>query len=307
MTEITAALVKQLRDRSGAGMMDCKNALTESGGDVEAAVDWLRKKGLATAAKKAGRAAAEGLVAVSTDGPAGVAVEVNSETDFVARNAAFQGLVREVAEVALATDGELASVGAARMADGREVSERVAELVGEIGENLVLRRSAALRVPRGVVSSYVHNAAAPGLGRIGVLVGLESDADPGALDGFGRRLAMHVAAAGPQWVSRDDVAAADLDRERGVLREQARAEGKPDEIAERMVEGRLRKFFEETCLLDQTYVIDGESRVSAVLEGVAAELGSPVAVSGFVRYRLGEGVERAETDFAAEVAAAGGG
>lgn len=307
MAEITAALVKELREKSGAGMMDCKNALKETGGEIEAAVDWLRKKGLATAAKKAGRTAAEGLVAAATDGSAGVVVELNSETDFVARNAAFVELLGEVSKVALATDGSVESVAAASMKDGRSVADHVIELVGEVGENLVLRRSRALKVGKGVVSSYVHNAAGPGIGRIGVLVGLESEADPAALDGFGRKLAMHVAAAGPQWVSRDDVDAAGVDRERAVLREQALAEGKPAEIVERMVEGRLRKYFEEVCLLEQTYVMDGESRVSAAVDAAAAELGADVAVAGFVRYRLGEGVEKAETDFAAEAAAAGRG
>lgn len=307
MTEITAAMVKQLRDKSGAGMMDCKHALTESGGDIEAAIDWLRKKGLATAAKKAGRVAAEGLVAAATDGGRGVIIELNSETDFVARNAAFQELVGAVSQAALGTDGAVDSVAAATTADGRTVSDRITELIGEIGENLVLRRAAAVSVGRGTVSSYIHNAAAPGLGRIGVLVALESDADSGALEELGRRLAMHVAAASPTWLSRDDVDAASIEREREILREQARSEGKPEQIVDKMVEGRMRKYFEEVCLLEQTYVIDGESRVSAAVEAAAAELAAPVAVSGFVRYQLGEGIERAEADFAAEVAAAGGG
>ena len=307
MTEITAAMVKQLRDKSGAGMMDCKHALTETGGDIEAAMDWLRKKGLATAAKKAGRVAAEGLVATATDGGRGVIVELNSETDFVARNAAFQELVGAVSQAALGTDGAVDSVAAAATADGRTVSDRITELIGEIGENLVLRRAAAVSVGRGTVSSYIHNAAAPGLGRIGVLVALESDADSGALEELGRKLAMHVAAASPSWLSRDDVDAASIEREREILREQARSEGKPEQIVDKMVEGRMRKYFEEVCLLEQTYVIDGESRVSAAVEAASAELAAPVAVSGFVRYQLGEGVERADTDFAAEVAAAGGG
>ena len=307
MADVTAAMVKQLRDKSGAGMMDCKRALTEAGGEIEAAIDWLRKKGLATAAKKAGRIAAEGLVAAATDGGKGIIIELNSETDFVARNTDFQELVGAVARVALGTNGHLDSVAAATTADGRTVSDRITDLIGEIGENLVLRRTAAVSVGRGTVSSYIHNAAAPGLGRIGVLVGLESEADSDALDEFGRKLAMHIAAANPSWLSRDDVDAASIEREHEILREQARSEGKPEQIVEKMVEGRMRKYFEEVCLLDQTYVIDGESRVSAAVEAAAAELASPVTVAGFVRYQLGEGVERAETDFAAEVAAAGGG
>ena len=307
MTDITAAMVKQLRDKSGAGMMDCKHALTETGGDIEAAVDWLRKKGLATAAKKAGRVAAEGLVATATGGGRGVIIELNSETDFVARNAAFQELVGAVSQAALGTDGAVESIAAATTEDGRTVSDRITELIGEIGENLVLRRAAGVSVGRGTVSSYIHNAAAPGLGRIGVLVALESDADGGALDELGRKLAMHVAAASPSWLSRDDVDAASIEREREILREQARSEGKPEQIVEKMVEGRMRKYFEEVCLLEQTYVIDGESRVSAAVEAAATELEAPVSVAGFVRYQLGEGIERADTDFAAEVAAAGGG
>ncbi len=307
MADVTAAMVKQLRDKSGAGMMDCKRALTEAGGEIEAAIDWLRKKGLATAAKKAGRVAAEGLVAAATDGGKGIIIELNSETDFVARNTEFQDLVGAVAQVALGTDGDVDSVAAATTSDGRTVSDRITDLIGEIGENLVLRRTDAVSVGRGTVSSYIHNAAAPGLGRIGVLVGLESEADSDALSEFGRKLAMHIAAANPSWLSRDDVDAASIEREREILREQARSEGKPEQIVDKMVEGRMRKYFEEVCLLDQTYVIDGESRVSAAVEAAATELASPVTVAGFVRYQLGEGVERAETDFAAEVAAAGGG
>ena len=305
MTQVTAAQVKELREKSGAGMMDCKTALTETGGDVESAIDWLRKKGMAAAAKKAGRTAAEGLVAVAADGRRGVAVELNSETDFVARNSDFQAFVGEIAQVALATGGNLDSLMDASANSGKPVREAVAEMIGMIGENLTLRRSAGLSVEEGCVASYVHNAVAPGsgMGRIAVLVALESGGNGEILREIGRKLAMHVAAASPRWISRDDVASADIEREREILAEQARSTGKPDNIVEKMVEGRLRKFYEEFCLLDQTYSIDGESRVSAVLDAAAKEAGAPVRIAGFVRFQLGEDVKKKETDFAAEVAA----
>jgi elongation factor Ts len=303
MAEVTAALVKELREKTGAGMMDCKRALGETGGDLEAAVDWLRKKGLAAAAKKAGRVAAEGLVGVATRGAAGAAVEVNSETDFVARNDLFQGFVRTVAGLAVAGSGDVEALRQAEYpGTGRTVEAELSELVGRIGENLVLRRSQRLAVEKGVVASYTHNTLAPGLGKIGVLVALESEGDGEALASLGRQLAMHVAAANPLYLDTASVPGAALDRERDVLREQARGSGKAEGIVERMVEGRLRKFYEETVLLEQIFVVDGESRVAKVVEAAAKAAGKPIRVAGFVRFQLGEGVERPPSDFAAEVA-----
>jgi elongation factor Ts len=303
MAEITAALVKELRDKTGAGMMDCKRALTETGGDLEAAVDWLRKKGLAAAAKKAGRVAAEGLIGVVAQGARGAMVEVNAETDFVARNEQFQDFVRRVADVALADDGDVERVRTASYPGGGTVGDKLTNLVATIGENMSLRRAAALKVAKGVVASYVHSAAAPGLGKIGVLVALESAGDEGKLLALGKQLAMHVAAANPQALSIAEVDPKALERERGVLREQAAATGKPPAVVEKMVEGRLRKYYEDVVLLEQLYVVDGESRVSAVIERAAKEVGAPVKLAGFRRFALGEGIERKETDFAAEVAA----
>lgn len=304
MAEITAALVKQLRETSGAGMMDCKKALTETDGDVEAAVDWLRKKGLAAAAKKAGRVAAEGLVGVATDGPRGAVVEVNAETDFVARNDKFQAFVGQVAGLALAAGGDVESLKAAAYPErGHSVAEELTQLIATVGENMNLRRSAVLQVGQGAVAAYMHNQIASGLGKIGVLVALESAGDADGLAKLGKQIAMHVAAAAPQSVSRDDLDPGALERERDVLAEQARASGKPEEIIEKMVEGRLRKFYEEVCLLEQVFVIDGETKVGKVLEQAGKDLGAPVEVAGFERFLLGEGVEREESDFAAEVAA----
>ena len=304
MAEITAALVKELREKTMAGMMDCKQALGETGGDIEAAVDWLRKKGLAAAAKKAGRVAAEGLVGVATKGGAGAVVEVNSETDFVARNELFQAFVRTVGQIALTGDGSLEGLqNAAYPGTGRTVAGELTELLGRIGENLVLRRLAKLDVAPGIVASYVHNSLAPGLGKIGVLVALESKAGEAALAGIGRQLAMHVAAAAPQYLDTASVPSSALDRERAVLREQAKQSGKADAIIDKMVEGRLRKFYEDNVLLEQIYVIDGESRVGKVIEAAAKEAGVPIRVAGFVRFQLGEGIDRPTTDLAAEVAA----
>jgi len=304
MAEITAALVKELREKTGAGMMDCKRALGETAGDLEGAVDWLRKKGLAAAAKKAGRVAAEGLVGVAASGNAGAVVEVNAETDFVARNETFQQFVSGVTEIALAKGDGLEALKAAEFPGaGRNVADQLTHLIATVGENMNLRRAKRLGVGQGVVVSYVHNSIAPGLGKIGVLVALESTGDAGKLAAFGRQLAMHIAAANPQYL---DVAAVDpaaLERERDVLREQARASGKPDNIIDKMVEGRLRKFYEEVVLLEQIYVIDGETRVAKVVEAAGKEAGGAVAVAGFARFALGEGIERGESDFASEVAA----
>ena len=303
MAEITASLVKELRDKTGAGLMDCKRALAETDADLEAAVDWLRKKGLAAAAKKAGRVAAEGLVGVATRGSAGAVVEVNSETDFVARNDLFQSFVHTVAGLAVASSGDVEALRQAEYPGiGRTVDAELTELVARIGENLVLRRSHRLAVEKGVVSSYAHNTLAPGLGKIGVLVALESEADSEVLAALGRQLAMHVAAANPLYLDTASVPGAALDRERDVLREQARGSGKAESIIERMVEGRLRKFYEDTVLLEQIFVVDGESKVSKVVEAAAKTAGKPIRVAGFARFQLGEGVERPPSDFAAEVA-----
>ena len=306
MAQITAALVKTLRDKTGAGMMDCKKALTESAGDIDDAVDWLRKNGLAAAAKKAGRVAAEGLIAVATEGNRGALVEINAETDFVGRNDDFQDFVRDVAGIALETDGTVDSLGEAKMWEGT-VASQLTDLIARIGENMSLRRVERLSVESGTVGSYVHNSVAPGLGRIGVLVGLESSDSSESLDRFARQLAMHVAAASPQWTAIEGIDSAALDRERTVLTEQARASGRPENIIEKMVEGRLKKFYEESVLLEQTFVIDGESKISKAVETLAGEIGAPVSITGFHRFMLGEGIEKKEDDFAAEVAATAGG
>jgi len=305
MADITAAMVKDLRETSGAGMMDCKKALTETGGNMEEAVDWLRKKGLAAAAKKSGRVAAEGLVAVVTDGAKGAVIELNSETDFVARNPEFQSFVGSVAQVALANGGDYDTTGAADMS-GKSVTDTVTEMIGTIGENLSFRRSSGVSVSDGVVASYVHGAVAPNMGKIGVLVGLESAGDKGKLAEFGKQVAMHIAAANPLWVSQDEVDAEAVDREREVLADQARESGKPEEIVQKMVDGRLRKYYEEVCLLNQTFVIDGESKVSKAVEAAGADIGAPVKITAFARVQLGEGIEKEEADFAAEVAATAG-
>lgn len=305
MAEITAALVKELREKTGAGMMDCKKALAETAGDLEGAIDWLRKKGLAAAAKKAGRVAAEGLVAVAAAGSKAAVVELNAETDFVARNDGFQEFVKGVADVALSVGGDLEQLKVAAYQDtGRNVTEQVTHMIATIGENMNLRRSVGLSVNSGVVATYIHSAITAGLGKIGVLVALESEGDAARLEEVGKQIAMHVAAANPQFLNRDAVDTAALDRERAVLVDQARASGRPEEIIEKMVEGRLRKYYEEVCLLEQVFVIDGESKISKVVENLAKELGKPVALTGFVRFALGEGIEKEENDFAAEVAAA---
>ena len=304
MAEVTAALVKELREKTGAGMMDCKRALGESGGDIEAAVDWLRKKGLSAAAKKAGRVAAEGLIGVATRGPVGAVVEVNSETDFVARNQAFQSFVRTVSELALDGNGEIDALKESEFpGTGRTVLEEQTHLIATIGENIVLRRMKRLSTEAGGVFSYVHNSLGPGLGKIGVLVTLASGAPEARLAELGKQLAMHIAAANPLYLDITSVPQAALDRERAVLREQAQASGKSDSVVERMVEGRLRKFYEEFVLLEQIFVVDQETKISKVIEQAGRTVGAPIRVESFVRFALGEGVERQPTDFAAEVAA----
>jgi elongation factor Ts len=304
MAEISATRVKELRDKTGAGMMDCKKALQENGGDVEAAVDWLRKKGLAAAAKKAGRVAADGLIGLAVDGSTGAVVEVNAETDFVARNEQFQGFVARLAELAIVGDGTVEGLlGMDYPGSGRSVGEEVVHMVATIGENIAVRRVARLHVSEGVIASYIHNAVAPGLGKIGVLTALQSAGDAEALAAFGKQLAMHIAAARPEAVTVDQVDRTALDRERAVLSEQARASDKPDNIIEKMVEGRLRKYYEEVVLLEQVWVIDGESRVKAMVEKAGKDAGAPVAVADFARFALGEGIEKEKDDFASEVAA----
>ncbi|MBT7486364.1 MAG: elongation factor Ts [Rhodospirillales bacterium] len=308
MAQITAALVKDLREKTGVGMMDCKKALGETDGDLEAAVDWLRTKGLASAAKKAGRIASEGLVGMAVDGTKGAMVEVNSETDFVARNETFQNFVSTCAKMALTTGADMDALKASNFpGSDRTVEDELTNMISTIGENMNLRRVEAVSVNSGAVISYMHNAIGDGIGKIGVLVGLESDADGAALEGTGKQLAMHVAAANPQSISRDDLDPDLVQRERDVLSQQARDSGKPENIIEKMVEGRMRKFYEESCLVDQTFVIDGESTVGKVIEQAGSDAGGSISVAKFVRYSLGEGLEKKDEDFAAEVAAVSGG
>lgn len=308
MAQITAAMVKELRESTGAGMMDCKNALTESGGDLEAAIDWLRAKGLSKAAKKASRVAAEGLVGVSVDGTVGAAVEVNSETDFVARNPEFQNLVTTVASLAPAAGGDVDKLNSAAFPGaGKSVADKITELVGTIGENMSLRRTASLAVTNGVVASYVHNQVAPGVGKIGVLVAVETTGDKAAAEAFGKQVAMHVAAAAPLALTPDEISADIVERERAVFTEQARESGKPDNIIEKMVEGRIRKFYEESVLLSQAFVINPDLSVAKAAEEAGKDAGGDMKITGFVRLQLGEGIEKEADDFAAEVAKAAGG
>jgi elongation factor Ts len=305
MTTVTAQMVKELREKSGAGMMDCKKALAETNGDIEAAIDWLRAKGIAKADKKSGRTAAEGLVGVASGGVKAVVVELNSETDFVARNDQFQGLVAGIAKVALDTDGSLDAVSQATYpASGKSVADTIKDAIATIGENMNLRRSAALSVEDGVVATYIHNAVAPDLGKLGVLVALQSTGNKDALNAIGRQVAMHVAATNPLALTSSDVDPAVADREKQIFIEQARESGKPENIIEKMVEGRMRKFFEEVALLSQSFVINPDLTVGDAVKAAEAEVGAPIAVTGFVRFQLGEGVEKEESDFAAEVAAA---
>ncbi|MBT5073222.1 MAG: elongation factor Ts [Kordiimonadaceae bacterium] len=304
MAQITAALVKELRDKAGAGMMDCKKALSENDGDIEAAIDWLRQKGISKAEKKSGRVAAEGLVAVASNGTTAVAVEVNSETDFVARNEQFQSLVKGVADAALANDGDYdATKSSTYGGASHSVEAEVTEAVGTIGENMTFRRSNGLTVSSGVVSTYIHNSVAPGLGKLAVLVALESSADAGVLEALGKQLAMHVAATNPQAMTVDEMSAEDVEREKTVLVEQARESGKPDNIIEKMIVGRMNKFYQEVVFVEQTFVIDGENKVSKVIENAAKDAGTEIKLTGYVRLELGEGIEKEEEDFAAEVAA----
>ncbi len=305
MAEVTAALVKELREKTGVGMMDCKKALVENDGDIEAAVDWLRTKGLSAAEKKAGRVAAEGLIGISIEGGSGALVEVNAETDFVARNDDFQAFVQTVADLARASGSDLEALKAADYPEtGRTVEEELTHMIATIGENMSLRRVLNVTAGNGALGSYMHNALTPGLGKIGVLVALESEADAAALETLGKQIAMHVAAAKPVALNRDGLDQAVVERERDVLAEQARESGKPEEIIEKMIEGRMRKYYEEVCLLDQTFVIDGERKLETVLEDAGKEAGKPVSVSAFGLFVLGEGIEKKKEDFAAEVAAA---
>lgn len=305
MAEITASMVKELREKTGAGMMDCKSALNETGGDMEAAVDWLRTKGLAKAAKKAGRVAAEGLIGVVASGTAGAVVEVNSETDFVARNEQFQKMVSDIASVALETGGDFDKlVATAYPGASKSVKDYVTEMVGSIGENMNVRRAGHISVSDGVVSAYVHSQVVPGLGKIGVLVGLESTGDKGKLAELGRQIAMHIAATNPLATCTEDLDQAVVERERNVLIAEAKESGRPDNIIEKMVEGRIRKFYEEVVLLSQAFVINPDETVEKAVKNAEAEVGAPISVAGFVRFGLGEGIEKEEADFAAEVAAA---
>lgn len=305
MAEITAALVKELREKSGAGMMDCKKALTENNGDIEAAIDWLRAKGIAKADKKSGRTAAEGLIGINGAGTSAVVVEVNSETDFVARNDAFQDLVRGVASVAIGTDGSVDAIGAATYpASGKNVTDTIKDAIAHIGENMTLRRAVKLSVEDGVVATYIHNAVADGLGKLGVLVALKSTGNKDVLSAIGRQVAMHIAATNPLAIRAEEVDAAVAERERNVFIEQSRASGKPDAIIEKMVEGRMRKFFEEVALLSQAFVINPDQTVGDAIKAAEKEAGAPIEVTGMARLLLGEGIEKEESDFAAEVAAA---
>jgi elongation factor Ts len=303
MAEISASLVKELREQTGAGMMDCKTALSESKGDLEAAGVWLRKKGLAKAAKKAGRIAAEGLVGLTVAGGKGVVVEVNSETDFVARNDHFQGLVKLITQAALHHGADVEKIKAAK-AGSSTIAEAIASGIATIGENLNLRRAAMLSVGAGAIGCYMHNSVAEGLGRIGVLVALEFKGKADALAEFGRKLAMHVAAANPQAIESSALAPAVIARERDVLADKARAAGKPANVIEKIVDSGLKTFYKEVCLMDQAYVHDPSKSVAQALKEAEAQAGAPIKIAGYVRYALGEGVEKQKQDFAAEVAAA---
>ncbi len=305
MAEITAAMVKELREKTGAGMMDCKTALNESGGDVEAAVDWLRKKGLAKAAKKAGRVAAEGLIGVAVSDKKGVVVEVNSETDFVARNEQFQGLVKMIAQAALHGSADLDALNARKVGD-LTIADAIASAIATIGENITLRRATSLHVGQGVAASYVHSQVTEGLGKIGVIVALESAGKRDELMALARMIAMHVAASNPLALDASGLDPAVVQRERGVLSDKARAQGKPANVIDKIVESGLKTYYKEVCLLDQAFVHDPGKSVAQAVKEAEGKGGGPIKVTGFVRYALGEGIERHDSDFAAEVAAAAG-
>src|SRR5215472_4212634 len=302
-TNISAGMVKELRDKTNAGMMDCKAALTECGGDLEAAVDWLRKKGLSKAAKKAGRVAAEGLIGAAVTASKGVLVEVNSETDFVARNDLFQGLVKMIANVALDVGADADKILGAKIGD-RTAADAISETIAKVGENMTLRRAAGLSVGQGVVANYMHNSPGDGLGRIGVIVTLESAGNADELKAIGKMVAMHVAAANPQAVDASGLAAATVERERNVLA--AKAQGKPANVVEKIVESGLKTFYKEVCLLDQAFIHDDKKTVAQALKESEGQVGAPIKVGGFVRFALGEGIDRPSGDFGGEVAALAG-
>jgi elongation factor Ts len=310
MANVSAAMVKELRDQTGAGMMDCKAALSETGGNLDAAVDWLRKKGLSKAAKKAGRMAAEGLVGVAVKGAKGMSVkgilvEVNSETDFVARNDLFQGLVKMIADAALDAGPSVDKILAAK-AGSITLSEAIADTIAKVGENMSLRRAAGLSVGKGAIASYVHNAVSDGLGRIGVIVALESSGKDDELKAFGRMVAMHVASANPQAIDPSGLDTAAIEREKAVLTDKAKAQGKPANVIDKIVESGLKTFYKEVCLLDQGFIFDDKKSVAQAIKEAEAKVGAPIKVTGFVRFALGEGIERASGDFGGEVAALAG-
>ena len=307
MAEITAGMVKSLRDKTGAGMMDCKTALAESNGEMEAAIDWLRAKGLSKAAKKADRVAAEGLIGVASAAKAGALVEVNSETDFVARNAEFQKTVGEIAKLALKAGGDLEKLSAMPYPKKKmAVSDHLKELIGTIGENMSLRRTAALKVEDGVVATYIHNQATPGMGKIGVLVALESAGDKDKLNEIGRQVAMHIAATNPLALKDEDIDPETVERERAIFAEQAKESGKPEKVVKQMIEGRIKKFYQEVVLLKQAFVINPDLTVEKAVTEAGKAVGAPITIAAFVRYELGEGIKVDKGDFAAEVAAAAG-
>ncbi|WP_267393115.1 MULTISPECIES: translation elongation factor Ts [unclassified Sphingomonas] len=306
MADITAAMVKDLREKSGAGMMDCKKALNETAGDMDGALDWLRTKGLAAAQKKSSRTAAEGLVGVATAGTKGAAVEVNSETDFVAKNDQFQAFVREVTQIALATGDDIEALKAEAMPSGTTVAEVLTNNIATIGENQSLRRAKRLEVSKGAVVSYVHNQASAGLGKIGVLVALESDAADEVLQGLGKQLAMHIAAAFPKALNEEDLDEGEIERERAIAAEKAGESGKPADIIAKMVEGSIAKFRKEHALVSQLFVMDGKTKISDVVAKAGKDAGTTIVLKDYVRFQLGEGIEKETSDFAAEVAAASG-
>ena len=305
MANISASMVKELRDKTGAGMMDCKAALGETGGDLESAVDWLRKKGLAKAAKKAGRVAAEGLIGIAISANKGIVVEVNSETDFVARNDLFQGLVKMIADVALTTGTDVGKILAGRVGD-RTVADAITETIAKVGENMTLRRAASVSVGKGVVASYVHNSVIDGLGRIGVIVALELTGDADELKAFGRMVAMHIASANPQAIEASGLDAVTVEREKNILGEKFKAQGKPANVIEKIVEFGLKTFYKEVCLLDQGFIFDDKKSVAQAMKEAESKVGAPIKVIAFVRYALGEGIDRPSDDFGGEVAALAG-